>query len=195
MLGIIPEQHPERTRLFMQWKQMDWPILVDPYNLLAATRVPITVFIDEWGIIRKIGPQMDEVEDFLDQTYLPSSQSPPELPDLSQLENGTGQDTAESWRAYASALGLWGEGAQIDSAIAAYQRAIQIEPEAGPTHFHLGVTYRKRYDSDQRQPEDFRRAVEHWGKAWILIPTSTSGVVEFNSMDPAWTSPIPSMTG
>ena len=195
MLGIIPEQHPERTRLFMQWKQMDWPILVDPYNLLAATRVPITVFIDEWGVIRKIGPQMDEVEDFLAQTYPPSSQPGPELRDLSQLEKRTEENTAESWRAYASALGLWGEGAQIDEAIAAYQRAVQIEPDDGPTHFHLGVTYRKRYDSDQRQPEDFRRAVEHWGKAWILIPTSTSGVVEFNSMDPAWTSPIPSMTG
>ena len=170
MLGIIPEQHPERTRLFMQWKQMDWPILVDPYNLLAATRVPITVFIDEWGVIRKIGPQMDEVEDFLAQTYPPSSQPGPELRDLSQLEKRTEENTAESWRAYASALGLWGEGAQIDEAIAAYQRAVQIEPDDGPTHFHLGVTYRKRYDSDHRQPEDFHKAVEHWGKALDIDP-------------------------
>lgn len=173
MLGIIPEQHPERTRLFMQWKQMDWPILVDPYNLLAATRVPITVFIDEWGVIRQIGPQMDEVESFLAQTYPPadfSSQSEPELPDLSELKQRTQQNTAQSWRAYASALGLWGEGSEIDQAIVAYQRAVQIEPEDGPTHFHLGVTYRKRYDSDHRQLEDFRKAVEHWDQALDIDP-------------------------
>jgi hypothetical protein len=174
MLGIIPEQHPERTRLFMQWKQMDWPILVDPYNLLAATRVPITVFIDEWGVIRKIRPQMDEVEGFLAQNYPPpdsSSQPESEPWNLSELKSMTQDNTAESWRAYGRALGLWGKGSQIDQAIAAFHRALEIEPEAGPTHFHLGVTYRKRYDSDHRQPENFRMAVEHWGKALEIDPT------------------------
>ena len=76
----------------------------------------------------------------------------------------------QSWRAYASALGLWGEGSEIDQAIVAYPRAVQIEPEDGPTHFHLGVTYRKRYDSDHRQLEDFRKAVEHWDQALDIDP-------------------------
>lgn len=52
MVGIIQEQHPDRCRLFMQWKQMDWPILVDSLNLLEVTAVPITLTIDEHGIIR-----------------------------------------------------------------------------------------------------------------------------------------------
>ena len=26
MVGIIQEQHPDRARLFMQWKEMGWPI-------------------------------------------------------------------------------------------------------------------------------------------------------------------------
>ncbi len=39
-------------RLFMQWKQMDWPILADSLNLIEVTAVPITLAIDEHGIIR-----------------------------------------------------------------------------------------------------------------------------------------------
>ena len=34
MIGIVQEQHPERARLFMQWKQMGWPVMVDALNLL-----------------------------------------------------------------------------------------------------------------------------------------------------------------
>ena len=79
-----PEQHPDRTRLFMQWKQMDWPVLMDPYNLLGVTKVPSILFIDESGIIRQIRPPREELEGFLDQTY-PSenrpTQTPTQLPD------------------------------------------------------------------------------------------------------------------
>ncbi len=53
MVGIIQEQHPDRARLFMQWKDMGWPILVDSYDLLEVPVVPITLAIDESGIIRK----------------------------------------------------------------------------------------------------------------------------------------------
>jgi len=34
MVGIIEEQHPDRAQLFMQWKQMGWPVMVDSLNLL-----------------------------------------------------------------------------------------------------------------------------------------------------------------
>ena len=44
-VGIIQEQHPGRARLFMQWKGMDWPILVDSLDLLDVSVVPITVLI------------------------------------------------------------------------------------------------------------------------------------------------------
>jgi hypothetical protein len=37
LVGIIQEQHPDRCRLFMQWKQMDWPILVDALNLYGVS--------------------------------------------------------------------------------------------------------------------------------------------------------------
>ncbi|RMG56252.1 MAG: hypothetical protein D6723_00685, partial [Acidobacteria bacterium] len=62
MVGIIEEQHPDRARLFMQWKQMSWPVMVDSLNLLEVPYVPITLAIDEHGIIRKIQPPLAWVE-------------------------------------------------------------------------------------------------------------------------------------
>ena len=171
MVGIIPEQHPDRTRLFMQWKGMDWPILLDSSNLLAVTKVPITLFIDEYGVIRSVQPAVEELDDFLNQTYQETTQPPQAgLPDLEQLKKATRQDTVESWRAYAGAASLWGESSQITEAIEAYQQALEKEPEHGPTHFQLGVAFRKRYDSEHRQAEDFQKAVEHWGKALDIDP-------------------------
>ena len=58
----------------------------------------------------------------------------------------------------------------MTEAIKAYLKVLEKEPEQGLTHFHLGVAYRKRYDSDHRQPEDFQMAVEHWGKALDIDP-------------------------
>ena len=34
VVGILQEQHPDRCALFMQWKQMDWPVWLDALNLL-----------------------------------------------------------------------------------------------------------------------------------------------------------------
>ena len=62
VVGIVQEQHPDRARLFMQWKEMDWPILVDSLILLEVGVVPITVAIDEHGIIRAVGPDSGSLE-------------------------------------------------------------------------------------------------------------------------------------
>ena len=61
MLGIIQEQHPDRCRLFMQWKGMSWPILVDSLNLLNTSVVPQTLAIDEHGIVRLINPDKERL--------------------------------------------------------------------------------------------------------------------------------------
>ena len=65
MVGIIQEQHPDRCRLFMQWKEMEWPILVDSLNLLEVTAVPITMLIDETGIIQAVRPDESDLKRFL----------------------------------------------------------------------------------------------------------------------------------
>ena len=171
MVGIIPEQHPDRTRLFMQWKHMDWPIFLDSANLMAATRVPITLLIDEFGVIRSVRPQVEDLDHFLASAYQETTlQTQAEMPDFEQLEKATQQGTVRSWREYADAVSLWGNSTEISGAIEAYIKALEKEPEHGPTHFHLGVAYRKGYDSDHRQPVDFQKAVEHWGKALDIDP-------------------------
>ena len=71
-IGIVEEQHPDRARLFMQWKEMDWPILIDPLNLLEVSGVPITIFIDEDGIIRYINPKLDEANKILESFFASS---------------------------------------------------------------------------------------------------------------------------
>jgi len=177
MAGIIEEQHPERARLFMQWKRMGWPILVDSLNLLGVPAVPITLAIDEQGIIRFINPKLDGaaqfLKEFLEQTNGAPNTRPstkPEPPDLRQLRPPTNDVTAENWRTYADALFLWGGADRIDEAIGAYVQSLQLATKDAPTHFRLGVAFRKRYDSRQHHPDDFQMAVNHWNAALALNP-------------------------
>ena len=161
----------------MQWKQMNWPILVDSLNLLGVEVVPITLAIDEYGIIRAINPEPKTIEEtFLNQTYLKPAdillQAPHSNTDLGKLQADTLNGSAESWRAYADGLVLWGGPPRLADAINAYQRALGREPKHAPTVFRLGATFRKRYDSRERRRNDFESAVEHWEKelrSWQFI--------------------------
>lgn len=174
MVGILQEQHPDRARLFMQWKQMGWPLLVDSLNLLEVPYVPITLAIDEHGVIRKVYPQQSDLEEFLSRDYPePAEAAPPpsKKPDLAELRAAAQQEnTAHAWRAYANALTLWGGPEQLQEAVAAYQQALERQPGHGPTHFRLGVAYRRRYDSNLGAESDFQKAVEHWAAALDTDP-------------------------
>ena len=168
MAGIVQEQHPDRTRLFMQWKQMEWPILVDSLNLLGVDAVPITVAIDEHGIVRATRIKASEAASFAEafiNTSFPAPgekpSQPPSLPDVAALKR------AARWHSYANAVFLWGaEEARFDEAIAAYQHALSSAGDPPPQLlFRLGVAYRARYDSAKRRPGDFQVAVDYWQKA------------------------------
>jgi len=105
MVGIIEEQHPDRARLFMQWKAMEWPVLVDSYNLLNVPYVPITLFLDEHGVIREIDPTLEQTNaleaDFLARTFeRPASAADRRtgIPDLAALEKATSKATSKAWR-------------------------------------------------------------------------------------------------
>jgi hypothetical protein len=52
VVGIAQELHPDRARLSMQWQRVDWPLLVDALDVLNLETVPITVAVDEYGIVR-----------------------------------------------------------------------------------------------------------------------------------------------
>ena len=68
-LGIVQEQHPDRAALYMQWQQMDWPVLADPFNLLGVKVVPITLLVDSSGIIRFRNPSEKDFQSFLSASY------------------------------------------------------------------------------------------------------------------------------
>ena len=177
MVGILQEQHPARARLFMQWKQMDWPLMVDSLNLLGVEVVPITVLVDEHGIVRKASARPGDLADFLARTYeAPPSPLPvPERRALRDLQaatrnGGTDSERAEAWRAYGRSLVLWGEPEGLGSAIEAFSKALEAEAGHPSTHFELGVAYRSRYDLGQRRNTDFQHAVDHWSQALELDP-------------------------
>jgi tetratricopeptide (TPR) repeat protein len=164
MVGIIQEQHPDRARLFMQWKQMGWPILVDSLDLLETTVVPNTLLIDEHGVIRQVQPPRDELDalraGFIDATFDgPGAEADDSLPPMSDA-------AAAAVERY-----LWDAG-DPDAVVAAFERAVAADPQHGYTLFRAGVAYRWRYDSDAARPGDFQRAVHHWERALDVDPNN-----------------------
>ncbi len=147
MVGILEEQHPDRARLFMQWKQMDWPLMVDSLNLLEMPEVPVTLCMDEYGIIRFVNPPRNDAskleEIFLSKMYEKPSGVPlvrPAGPDLARMKAAAASGSAVALRAYGNALYLWGGPRRLNEAAEVYQRALRLEPADGATHFHLGGT-------------------------------------------------------
>lgn len=183
LLGIVLEQHPERARLFMQWQQMRWRLLHDPFNLLALPYVPLTLAIDEWGMIRVAQPQLaraDEwIERFVHADELPSPPSPPnfttQMPDLSALRSDAaarGEDAA-AWANLGVQLALWRGEAALEEALATGERALAAPAgQTGPMHFQQGVVYRMRHDSASAEAGDFQRAVQHWSAALQQEPNN-----------------------
>ena len=176
VVGIIQEQHPDRCRLFMQWKRMDWPVLVDSLNLLQMSAVPVTVAIDEHGIVREKRLRLSSAEEFLNgfmgaafhaQESDGAVEPPAEWPEA--VEPADSSD-ARGWKNFADLIVRSNEIDRIDEAIAAYQRVLEMEPQDGWVQFRLGVALRKRYDSDRRQAGDFQAAVNHWQAALDIDP-------------------------
>ena len=102
VVGIIQEQHPDRCRLFMQWKQMGWPILVDSLNLLKMEAVPRTVAIDEHGIVRQIGLRLDAVDEFRNG-FMKTKFESPETPSFQAVPSSwpapkSPDADADAWR-------------------------------------------------------------------------------------------------
>lgn len=176
LLGVTEEQHPERCRLFAQWKGFGWPILHDPINVLELTAVPIVTAIDEHGIVRSTRPNPKTFEaDFLSKTfdddakYAKPSLTPAHPPKFDELKPTDGS-SGEGWRKYGDALALWGGDEKVTDAIAAYQTAVKLDAKDGRAWFRFGVQLRKRSESDTAEATDFRDAVVAWDKALSLDP-------------------------
>ena len=181
MVGIVLEQHPDRAALFMQWKQMDWPLMWDPYNLLGLTAVPVTLLLDEHGVIRLSQPLVDKLDEIESAVLTRPFDAPvgatppmPGVPDLGQLARAARSSTEPAaWREYAVALMLWGDDGDIDDAVDAARQAVALQPgDAASGWFALGVNLRRRYDSDRQQAGDFQAAIDAWIRALDSDPNN-----------------------
>jgi tetratricopeptide (TPR) repeat protein len=151
---------------------MRWPVMVDSLNLLGVSAVPITLLIDEYGIVRYSRPSDEDFGQFLSLEYRPADLAPVtnEAINLRELEARVDGENISDIRAYADALYLWGDPEDPSRAMQYYQEALELEPDNGETHFRLGVAYRKRFESAARQEGDFLRAVGHWESALEIDP-------------------------
>lgn len=176
VLGIIQEQHPERCRLFMQWKQMDWPVAVDALNLLEVAAVPYTLLIDEAGVIRAINPKPEAFDAFLMSDPVAFEKTESSListisETAKDLETSAQQsNTAASWEAFGEHLFLWGADESMSQCVDAYTKAVALDSKGGWLHFRLGVAFRRLFDLDQKDMDLFRHAITQWQSALDLDP-------------------------
>ena len=173
VVGRIQEQHPERCRLFMQWQQMDWPVMIDPLNLLELESVPIVTAIDEHGVAHQVTQENFRAE-FMERDFAPPAELPrllaPHTPDLDSWGAVSASYDAASFAEHGAALFLWGGIESIDDAVEAFRRAVVLDRDDGRWHFRLGVCLRRRFESEHRQRGDFQIAVSQWSRALQLDP-------------------------
>ncbi len=199
VVGITQEQHADRCRLLAQWRQVGWPILHDPIDVMQVTGVPIEVAIDEYGIVRSLRPNLDTLEqDFLNHTFASDGATPPEKPrepaqpDLAALRRLAEQSGSyQAWRDLGDALTLWAGPGGVDEAIHVYTQALQTKPDDGDAHFRLGVCYRTRCESEHPMPGDFQAAVDHWMTARSLGPNEYIWRRRIEQYGPRLTKPYP----
>ena len=173
-IGVVQEQHPDRTRLYRQWRELDWPIFVDSMNTLEHIRVvPVPVAINQAGIVSRIGQTPEELHVFMRTEW--------ELPNVPAGYNVIASTkpsttfpevdaTAADWNRFGRDTFNLGSPDDIDTAVRALEVAARLDRKSGPIQFALGTALRRRYEGSHRQLRDNQRAVEHWGLALDANP-------------------------
>jgi hypothetical protein len=146
VLGIAPEQHGDRMALFLQWKGMeDMVVMLDSYNLLGLKAVPLTLLIDESGVIRSRNPRQGDLDKFL--------ATPP-----------AGVGTASK-----------APRAQLETPSTNLKEGlVSPDLESAEFLFRMGVAHRKAYDRGGAgaEPEHFTRALIYWRRALEADPSN-----------------------
>ena len=147
----LPRSHASRTEGGRQGSLTEasrsFLSLLHTTRDLTVPYVPITIAVDEHGVIRQINPPRGDVDllerTFLSQTFDPPTPSTgaPVAPDLNALRPPTRSADATAWTQYGDALAVWGAAARRDDAISAYAAAVRSDAEDGMAWFRLGVAY------------------------------------------------------
>ncbi|MEE8105893.1 MAG: tetratricopeptide repeat protein [Planctomycetota bacterium] len=172
IVGITQEQHPQRCRLFAQWQDIDWPILWDPFNLTQAKVVPIFILIDEHLVVRSLRADPLTIESkFLNREFeAPKKRLETPEPADALLPRSVfwRKDMGQRMRR----IDLTEEMSRLLWRKEGFDPRWLNEIEVGTVldedprvKFWAGAAYRLRYDSQERQPGDFQKAIEYWRKA------------------------------
>ena len=168
VLGVVQEQHAERTRLYKQWKQYDFPIAQDSVTKLGAAAVPIFIGIDEHGIVQNTRMRPRDLKSFLDKKVeAPASEAPKLAVDVDHVAMAAKDSSAENLCMMGDQEMLFrvSKSESYNKAISAYESALKKEPENGTIMFRLGAAYRQRYDEHSHDDADFDLASKYWTKA------------------------------
>lgn len=153
--GIAPEQYGDRMALFLQWKELNFPVLMDPLNVLGVKAVPITLLVDQHGVIRYRNPKAKDLKAFLETDYPEEKRksSPPLSPQVQKALQALQSEDIE----------------KVDSALR-HLPLRSSSKESATTAFQAGVLSRWIYDHGG-SPQSFQTAVEYWQKALTQTPS------------------------
>ncbi len=171
VVGIVQEQHPDRAKLYRQWKKFDFPIYVDALNQLGLDVVPVPIAVDENGIIRSMKLKRENLSDFVEKDYpdveMPSDYNVAANPEPEKKKKiARKQQKAEGWIEAGDAFFIKDD---YDGAVRSYRNALENK-KSGRAHFRLGVALRRRSEEGERSKSDAQESVRHWGKALAQEP-------------------------
>jgi len=161
VVAVAQEQHAERTRLYQQWKKLDWPILQDAFCEMRITAVPLAIAIDEQGRVASHRVNSTWLKKWCETTS-------------SKVETESKSPRASSERFAASVvvgdllMKFPERNSDVNTAITNYTHALTVRDDAA-VHFRLGVAFRKRFDLFGDE-QDFRLAEKHWTKSLEMKP-------------------------
>lgn len=146
--------------------------------------VPIVALIDEQGLVRAVlrDPQKDLprlTAEFNEPAVSPSVPAT-EVDDEVRKAIHKARDLAYSAQA-----------PRFSDAIRVVEQELAKISGDGRLHFAVGSLYRGRYDSSQRQPGDFQRAVDHWQKALDINPNQYIWRRRYQQYGPRSDKPYP----
>ena len=180
ILGVAQEQHSQRTRLYKQWKQYDFPIVHDATTQLNLAVVPVPLLIDEYGVVRSTRPRPGQLAKLMENKFDPSEEETT-TSDLSEVD----RKLAEGNRL------LHQKNKDVDAAIAAFEEAVKLDDKNGKALFSLGVAHRMRFDSDDRDADDFTKAANLWSRALAQNPNQYIWRRRIEQYGPRLTKPYP----
>jgi hypothetical protein len=172
-IGVVQEQHPDRARLYKQWRNLSWPILVDSLNLLGLKVVPVPLLVDESGrvVAPAQGRTVEEARRALEQ-FVGGEKAgdgwphPANAVDIDEERKLTCSE-AMDWDRRGTLEFIHGDGsrANLDAAAEAFAQARDLRAKDARLHFRHGVALRRRADTPDHDPEDAQAAVAAWQAA------------------------------